>query len=75
MNIEILKLAAGYKEGFRFAKEDLDIEKFAELIILQCCDLTRNWSNDDYSIDITKDFLELKLEKKNDTSNHYGRQR
>lgn len=63
MNIEILKLAeqAGYKEGFRFAKEDLDIEKFAELIILQCCDLTRNWSNGDYSIDITKDFFGIEI--------------
>jgi hypothetical protein len=38
MNAKLIELAeqSGYKEGFRFAKEDLDIEQFAESIIREC---------------------------------------
>ena len=35
------------------------LEKFAELIIQQCCDLTKKYSNDWFSISITKDYFGL----------------
>ena len=56
MNNNILALAerCGYVEGVRWATEDFDVELFAELIVLECCEQTREWSNDHYSIDITK---------------------
>jgi len=41
MNNKFLELAeqAGYQEGFRFALEDFDLEKFAELIVKECASI------------------------------------
>jgi hypothetical protein len=44
MNKNIRELAeqSGYQEGFRFALEDFDLEKFADLIIKECIDAIMN---------------------------------
>ena len=41
--IRLLAEQAGYQEGFRFALEDFDLEKFAELIVKECL---RNMENE-----------------------------
>ena len=46
MNEKLKSLAeqAGYLPGFRFAMEDFDLEKFAELIVEECQQLNMNQS-------------------------------
>lgn len=44
MNGKITELAeqSGYQEGFRFALEDFDLEKFADLVVKECIDAIMN---------------------------------
>lgn len=41
MKSKIIEIAekSGYQEGFRWAMEDFDIEKFAKLIIQECAEI------------------------------------
>ena len=56
MNNKVLELAeqAGYQEGFRFALEDFDLEKFAELLVKECA----NVAADHDALDIYEEIRE-----------------
>ena len=56
MNNKVLELAeqAGYQEGFRFALDDFDLEKFAELLVKECA----NVAADHDALDIYEEIRE-----------------
>lgn len=67
MNTKIREFAeqAGYQEGFRFALEGFDMEKFAELIIKETLEVVRDevqYALDDYLADT----IDLRVK------NHFG---